>query len=316
MSNALATRQEGIHTVAQLLEKGKKQLQMALPKHMSVDRLQRIVLTSIQRNPELLNCSQASLMGAIVQSAQLGLEPDNVSGEAALVPYKGKIQLIPMYKGLMKLARRSGEIGPITAEVVYENDKYKMKKGLHPVLEHEPSNEPQKVDEIVAVYAVADYIRHDKPQFVWMWKWEVDEIRKRSPAGQKGPWVTDYAAMAKKTALRQLCKLLPSSPELQAAVHLDELADVGIPQNLDTVITVDDDSSENGGNGKSALDEIVDKETGEVIEEKPDPELEAKAEEQKKALEEAEKKEEKPKRGRPKKEQKDSVPNKSELNFD
>lgn len=316
MSNALATRQEGIHTVAQLLEKGKKQLQMALPKHMSVDRLQRIVLTSIQRNPELLNCSQASLMGAIVQSAQLGLEPDNVSGEAALVPYKGKIQLIPMYKGLMKLARRSGEIGPITAEVVYKNDKYEMKKGLHPILEHEPSDQPQKEEDIVAVYAVADYIRHDKPQFVWMWKWEVDEIRKRSPAGQRGPWVTDYAAMAKKTALRQLCKLLPSSPELQTAVHLDELADVGVPQNLDTVITIDEGSSGNGGNGKSKLDQIVDQETGEIADEEPDPETQAKAEEEKAKLEKAEEEAEKPKRGRPKKEQKDPVPNASELNFD
>ena len=60
----------------------------------------------------------ASLMSAIVKASQLGLEVGSAMGHAYLVPYKTEATLIIGYRGMLALARRSGEIQSITARVV------------------------------------------------------------------------------------------------------------------------------------------------------------------------------------------------------
>src|SRR4249919_1917764 len=87
--------QKKVKDIRALLEKTKPQMQMALPKHVSIDRMLRTTMTAIQRNPKLLECTQVSLLAAIMQGAQLGLETDGVLGEAHLVPYKKVVQFIP-----------------------------------------------------------------------------------------------------------------------------------------------------------------------------------------------------------------------------
>ncbi len=228
-----------IKNVQALLEAGKKQLEMALPRHLTADRMARIVLTEVQKTPKLLDCTQESLLGAVVQAAQLGLEP-GLAGMAYLVPFKGKVQLIPGYRGLMTLAQRSGNVSTIFAEVVCEPDSFKYELGLELVLRHipDPSRDPNNQKTIEYAYAVAQ-LKDGGKQFVVMSKAEVDAIRARSRASGNGPWVTDYAAMAKKTVIRQLCKYLPMSVELQTAVTLDEYDERGITQDLDSVLPVD-----------------------------------------------------------------------------
>jgi len=230
----LVPMKDKVETVRDLLNKLKPQLALALPKHMTPDRVTRIALTSIMRTPELLECTPASLAGAILQASQLGLECDGVSGQAALIPFGKQVTLIPMYKGLLSLARRSGDISTIEVRVVHAKDKFKFKLGLKPILEHEPHT-GEAPGEVIAVYAIARF-KDGGIQFDVMWKHEIDAIRKRSPAGKSGPWVTDYEEMAKKTVLRRLCKLLPSSPELQTAVSLDERAELGIEQDLSVLV--------------------------------------------------------------------------------
>src|SRR5262245_29341353 len=106
-----------IATVRDLLEKSRAQIALALPRHMSADRMLRVAMTSVQRNPLLLDCTPVSLVGAIIQSSQLGLEPDGELGEAYLIPYRNnkkggqrEVQFQTGYKGLLKLARNSGAI--------------------------------------------------------------------------------------------------------------------------------------------------------------------------------------------------------------
>src|SRR6185369_3570445 len=156
------------------------------------------VMTSIQRTPKLLDCTQASLLAAVIQSAQLGLEPDGVIGHAYLVPYGKVAQLIIGYKGLIDLARRRGHISTIYAQPVYEKDRYRMIRHIYrDDLEYEPAD----VDDpgpLARVYAVAR-LRGGGEQFECMRKREIDAIRRRSRAAQDGPWVTDYDEMAKKT---------------------------------------------------------------------------------------------------------------------
>jgi len=226
-----------------LIEKSRHQIMAALPRHMTAERMIRVCNTAVAKVPELLDCDPRSLIGAIVQASQLGLEPDGTLGHAYLIPFNNRksgrkeCQFIPGYKGLIELARRSGQISTIYAQCVYANDRYSFAFGLDPKLEHTPTDGDR--GDMVAAYAVAR-LRDGGAQFEWLWKKEVDSVRQQSRAGNSGPWVTHYGEMAKKTALRRLCKLLPTSPELARAVALDEQAESSVPQGLDSLVDMTD----------------------------------------------------------------------------
>ncbi|HEJ2203269.1 TPA: recombinase RecT, partial [Pseudomonas aeruginosa] len=121
-------------TLAHLMTdpKIKAQMALALPKHMTADRLARIALTEIRKVPALAKCNQESFLGAVMQCAQLGLEPGNALGHAYLLPFgNGKakdglsnVQLIIGYRGMIDLARRSGQIVSLTARTVHQNDQF------------------------------------------------------------------------------------------------------------------------------------------------------------------------------------------------
>jgi recombination protein RecT len=251
--------QKKVASVRKLLERFKPQMALALPRHLNPDRMLRVALTAIQRNPKLLECTQTSLLAAIMQGAQLGLETDGVLGEAHLVPYGKTVQFIPGYKGLMKLARNSREISTIFASEVYLKDTFSFAYGLDPKLDHVPSYE-EEAGPIIAFYAVSK-LKDGGAQFLVMWKRQVEAIRNKSAGyiaakkyDKESPWETHFAEMGKKTVIRRLCKLLPSSVELQKAVALDELAEAGVDQNLESFIdiTAGDDAP------KSKLDALVD----------------------------------------------------------
>lgn len=239
-NNALARPQEKIASIRALVEKSKAQIALALPKHLNVDRLARIVMTSVQKTPRLLMCSQTSLIGAVIQAAQLGLEPDGVLGEAFLIPYKNRrsgnfeCQFQPGYKGLIKLARQSGEISTIAARIVRQGDLFRYRLGLEEQLDHEPKA-PHSA-EPTHCYAIAK-LKDGGKQFEVMTTEEIEELRQRcSKSSDDGPWVTDWEAMAKKTVLKRLCKLLPASVELAKAVAYDDLSTAGLPQEFEDAI--------------------------------------------------------------------------------
>jgi recombination protein RecT len=235
-----------IDVVRGLLTRAKPQIQMALPRHITADRLIRVALTSVQKNPKLLECDKISLLGAIVQAAQLGLEPDGITGLVYLVPFwnsKKKIsevQLMIGYKGLMNLARRSGEIGAIEARLVFQKDRFTYVLGLRPVLEHYPYDGSDDAGEMIYGYAIAHFKDGSTPQFEVMTKAQIDKHRNRSMAKDSGPWVTDYEEMARKTVVRKLLKYTPSSIEIQRAIALDEHEESGIPQELSNLIETKD----------------------------------------------------------------------------
>ena len=222
-------------TVKSLLNDNLKQIAMALPKHMSAERMLRIVTTELNRNPKLGECDPLSFCGAVIKSSQLGLEP---GVHSHLVPYKKEVQLIPDYRGLMDLARRSGQIGSIQANVIRENDLFEFEYGLNQNLRHIPARDNR--GQVIGAYAIATS-RDVMPwrQFEVMWKTDIDAIRARSKASN-GPWNSDYEAMAKKTVVRQLCKYLPTSVELQSAVIIDEVNERGESQQNGQYIDFED----------------------------------------------------------------------------
>jgi recombination protein RecT len=245
-----------IQTIRTLLEKSKQQIALALPRHLSADRMLRVAMTSVQRTPELLACDQASLLGAIIQAAQLGLEPDGVLGHAYLVPYGKKATLIVGYRGLIDLARRSGQLSTIYARIVYDKDQFEYAYGLTERLEHIPSQDDPP-GEMAFAYAVIR-MKDGAQQFEVMSKREIEAIRKRSQAANNGPWVTDPAEMWKKTVLRRVCKMAPLSVEVARAVALDERADLGLPQQLEDIVEAQIEVAPK--EGKPTLQTIVDAE--------------------------------------------------------
>lgn len=221
-----------------MLEKSKDQIQLALPRHMTAERMIRVAMTAVQRQPKLLECTPLSVVGAVVEASQLGLEPDGILGQAYLVPYfnnktkRVEAQLQPGYRGLIALARRSGEVSTIYAELVYEADTFKISKGDSPKLKHEPNYDAEDRGKLRGAYAVVIYKDGGK-DFEYMPLAELDKIRQQSKAAQFGPWQTHPEEMYRKCPIRRLAKRLPLSPEFQRAAVLDEYVDAGVAPGME-----------------------------------------------------------------------------------
>lgn len=238
---ALAERPaKPIDTVRMALERMKPQLQLALPKHLTPDRLVRVAMTAVQRTPKLLDCDRTSFYGAVMMAAQLGIEPDGILGQGYIIPYGKTAQFIPGYKGLITLARNSGEISMIAAHEVRENDQFDFDFGSGDPPTHKFKIGEER-GEVIAFYAIA---RFKDGSFAWdmMPTREVDQIRDNSTGYQSAkryakngvidsPWVNHYVEMGKKTLIRRLAKYLPLS--VQKAVEIEAAVDAGYRVTLD-----------------------------------------------------------------------------------
>lgn len=199
----------------------KDQISRALPTHLTPDRFVRVATTTLLRVPKLAECDQASFMKAMLDCSSLGLEPDG--RRCHLIPFENRragtveCQLIIDYKGLIELAKRSGEVKTWKAHTVCQND---------PLFEWENGEITHKIDwladrgEVLAVYSHVTTKDGDSDYEV-MTKAEVEAIRNRSRAGNSGPWQTDWSEMAKKTVLRRHSKRLTLSPEFHDAIERD-----------------------------------------------------------------------------------------------
>lgn len=212
----------------QILSTKREGIASRLPAHMRhlTDRMVKIALTAAAKNPKILDCSRESVLMSIMQAAELGLEPGGALGEGYLVPYGSTCQFIPGYRGLISLARRSGQIISIEAHLVREGDEFDFSLGLEPTLVHRPNLEKEDLGAIRFVYAVAK-IRGGGTQHEVMSKAEIEAIRKRSRASGSGPWVTDYGEMARKTVIRRLFKYLPVSVEMARALEIQMQTESG-----------------------------------------------------------------------------------------
>lgn len=196
------------------------QFKMALPSHVPVEKFVRTIITAVQQNSYILDADRASLFSAAMKASQLGLLPD--AREAAFVVFKGKVQFMPMIAGLLKLARNSGELSSITAQIVYEKDSFRYyvdSDGEH--LNHEPNFFSDRGD-ILGAYALAKM----KDGSVYIDVMTVNEIlavKNVSKSKDSGPWSGDFELeMYKKTVLRRLSKRLPMSTDLEDAVREDD----------------------------------------------------------------------------------------------
>lgn len=220
-----AKPQDGIRS---MLSNNWDRIQAVMPKHMSGERLYQLALSAINTTPKLAECDPASLLSCVMKCSALGLEPSAVDGlgRAYILPYKSKTgmhtQMIIGYKGMIDLARRSGQIKDISARAVYEGDDFEYEFGLSENLRHKPASRAhEKGERPTHVYVVAHFA--DGGHYIdVMTAQEVEAVRKRSKAADNGPWVTDYEAMAKKTVVRRAFPYLPVSVAAQGAAASDE----------------------------------------------------------------------------------------------
>lgn len=264
-----------------VLGRMKPQFAMALPKHVSVDQFVRVTMTAIQKNPLLVKCDRTSLMQSAMTACQLGLLCDGVMGQGHLVPFwsnknkRYEAQFIPGYKGLIVLARNSGDVVSVRARAVYPGDSFEYEEGLVQKLNHKPG--PGSSDAVTPThfYAVAEF-KDGSRVFEVMELWEVERIRNRSNGYKAavafaeknktkptGPWIEDFVEMGKKTAIRRLSKTLPM--DVQRAAALLEGYDLGRRTWIDRQGDVHEDAIEGQGEwveGEEAAAKTPSKEAG------------------------------------------------------
>ena len=265
--------------IAHLLASKRAELAKMLPRTLSIDRLLKVAQIAATTTPALAKCDVPSLVGAIGQCAQMGLEPNTVLGHAYLVPFNTKrkdangqerwvnsVQVIIGYKGLIDLARRSGQIVSIAAHEVCENDHFELVYGLDEKLNHTPAMGDR--GEVVGFYAVAK-LKDGGHCFEFMSVHQVEQIRAASQGFQQAkkynkeashPWMAHFVEMGRKTVIRRLAKYLPLSIEFQTAAALDEAATRGTDQRLDVI----DGDFGIVPDGEADGAHVVDPETGEV----------------------------------------------------
>ena len=262
-------------TLQGFLEVYKGQIQMALadPKTMTADRMIRIAMSAIGRQPMLKKCTMASIAACLVQSSFLGLEPDGL-GEAYLIPFwnsklqvadrKGgyECQLQVGYLGLVKLARNTREFSVIDAQAVHENDEFEFEKGSETWWRHKwaKTGPRGKVIGYWAGWALKDggkqfeywtveqieAHRDRYSQGAWKSEWNPQTKRKEIVIDKEtgkpilqGPWADSPDWMNKKTPLKQVLKLAPKSRQLQTAISLSEHADADLPQKFSVEVPLE-----------------------------------------------------------------------------
>ena len=211
----------------------------ALPQVMTPERFTRIALSAVSNTPKLGNCTPQSFLGAMMNAAQLGLEPNTPLGQAYLIPFENRKKGITEcqfqigYKGLIDLAYRSGEVKMIDAQTVYENDKFEYELGMDPVLKHKPA----RTNRGNPIYFYATFkLTNGGQGFQVMSIEDVQEhAKKYSKTYNNGPWQTNFEEMAKKTVLKKLLKYAPLKTEFVKQVTSDETIKTSISDHMDEV---------------------------------------------------------------------------------
>lgn len=198
----------------------------ALAGMMPVDRLIRTVMVSVERLPALLSCDRQSIYMAAMSAACLGLEVDGVTGQAFLIPFRSRAQLVIGYKGYNTLAARAGIT--ITGAVVREGDAFDYEKGSNAFVRHRPLLEGAEQRRIVGAWATATHAERP-PVIEVMGIDELLAVKERSPGARRNdsPWndpKIGFAAMCEKTVKRRLARSLPMSI-IQQAARMDEASD-------------------------------------------------------------------------------------------
>jgi recombination protein RecT len=220
----LAKREHPIVQLRGYLTARASEFKTALPDHIEPERFIRVVITAVNSNPDLLACDRATLWNACIRCASDGLLPDGT--EAALVPFKSRCTYIPMYQGLLKKFRNSGQFRHVNTGIVYAGEEFSHwidETGEH--FRHVPGDDRDEKN-IRRVYATAT----TKDGAFFCADLTLSEVLKHEKMSRAtrddAPWKQWRPEMMRKTAIRVLAKLLPKSSDLDNFMRREEFDEV------------------------------------------------------------------------------------------
>lgn len=249
MSTAVAT-QSPVAAFSKVLERMKPQMALALPKHMSADRMARLALTAFSTTKALQNCKTDSILASLMTATQLGLEP-GINGQGYLIPYKDTCTFVPGWKGLVDLVSRAGR-ATVWTGAVYEGDKFDYQLGDEPFCRHKPGDSEGNFTHVYAIGRVKDA----QMPVIEVWtrgkvKKHLDQYNKVGGRHYALASESNFEMYARKVALLQVLKYMPSSIELANAITVNNAAEAGQGAVIE-------------GDFVTVNTESVDQETGEI----------------------------------------------------
>jgi recombination protein RecT len=258
MSNEIRTNQAAspVATFSNTLERMKPQMALALPKHMSADRMARLALTAFSTNKQLQACKTDSILASLMTATQLGLEP-GINGQGYLIPYKDTCTFVPGWKGLVDLVSRAGR-ATVWTGAVYHGDKFDYQLGDEPFCRHKPGDSEGDFTHVYAIGRVKD------AQMPVIEVWTRGKVKKHlaqynKVGGRHYALASEnnFEMYARKVALLQVLKYMPSSIELANAITVSHAAEAGQGAVIEgDFVTV-------------SSNESVDQDTGEITQAAP-----------------------------------------------
>lgn len=252
MSNEIKTNQPAspLAAFSKTLERMKPQMALALPKHMSADRMARLALTAFSTSRELQNCKPESILASLMTATQLGLEP-GINGQGYLIAYKGTCTFVPGWKGLVDLVSRSGR-ATVWTGAVFRGDQFDYQLGDEPFCRHKPGDSEGDFTHVYAIGRVKDA----QMPVIEVWtrgkvKKHLDQYNKVGGRHYALASESNFEMYARKVALLQVLKYMPSSIELSNAITVSHAAEDG------QGITID-------GDFVTINSESIDQDTGEI----------------------------------------------------
>lgn len=217
-------------------------------KYMKAEEITRLFLIASSRNPRIAQCTTESILQCMMDAAAIGVRPGGTMGRGWLVPRQNRkrnppvweLSYDPGWRGLSDVARRSGVVLRIESRIVHERDRFHEVLGTNPRLEHDPfrpEDDDDNPGQIIAAYAIA-FFKEGDPQFEVVWRRDLEKIRAKSATEDKAgnPWHDWPDEMARKSAVRRLCKHLPTDEELEFALEVATRAE-SVDVDVDGVLT-------------------------------------------------------------------------------
>lgn len=234
MTTEITTAQQRMDSYKEAIHNVSPQLVSALGGPSNLEKFKQAIFTCATVNPKILLCSANSIAVAAIQCAHLQLFPLGITGDAYLVPYRDVCKLILGYRGLAKLARRSGMISKIVARPVYPADEFAAVYGTEDTLIHRPDMSVVAHDDkdITHVYCIC-YYKSGVSQFEVMNRADIEAHRRKHASPKSTAWRDHWLPMAQKTVFKLGAGYLPMSVETQFAVEIDDRAEHGRDQMLD-----------------------------------------------------------------------------------
>jgi recombination protein RecT len=218
----------------EMLEKSKGQIAAALPKHLTVERMMRLAMTTFRNNPKLAECDPVSVIASVIQSAQCGLEI-GVLGRAFLVPYGRTCTFIPGWLGLVDLMNRTGK-ATVWTGAVYQGDVFEFQQGSEPRVYHVPMGEDDP-DKMTHVYACGKVNGAERPVIEC---WPIAKVWKHrdrfNKVGNRHYSFVHPEAYARKIVLLRVLDYMPASVEVQQAIMAEHAATAGARVNIDDLM--------------------------------------------------------------------------------